>query len=76
MLYLQFRKTYLMFLAELTAAIKKGDAEAAEQYPKLEDAWQRVERWRNGVPEPVVSEALPQQQQDFLQAEGLASVPF
>lgn len=44
-LYLEFKKTYLMFIAKIVEAIEAGDTKAAEQYQLLEDEWKEVEVW-------------------------------
>lgn len=44
-LYIEFRKTYLMFLTDILDRISKGDEKAAEQYQTLEETWKKVEQW-------------------------------
>lgn len=47
MLYLEFKKTYLMLMVKIVKAIETGDVKAAEQYEELERSWKLVEEWRD-----------------------------
>ena len=43
--YLEFRKTYLMFMEIILKDIENGKTSAAEQYQHLEDTWKGVAEW-------------------------------